>query len=127
MHDHADKALNRWIAAVNSGDMETVLAMYAESSVLLPTFSSEVRGTPDEIRDYFLNLAKNAKVEVTIDENSKVLQRLSDHVYTLGGLYTWHIVDANSERTFVARYTFMMDMSAERPIVHHHSSLVPEG
>jgi hypothetical protein len=126
MYDHADKVLKRWIAAVNAGDLETVLSMYAESSLLLPTFSSEVRGTPDGIRDYFQILANNDKVEVTLDEESKVLQRLSDHVYTLGGLYTWHIVDSVSEKTFVARYTFMMDMSAERPIVHHHSSLVPD-
>ena len=106
MQTKAERALMKWIEGVNAGDLDSVLAMYAESAVLLPTFSSEVRGTLETIQDYFLNLAKNDRIEVELDQDSKLVQQISETVVSLAGLYTWRIVKGDSVNTFVARYSF---------------------
>ena len=44
----------------------------------------------------------------------------------IGGIYDWCIVREGEESVFGARFTFVIATGEERPILHHHSSLLPE-
>ena len=101
--------------------------MYHEDADLLPTFSSEIRMDPESIRRYFVQLSANDRIVVELDENSLIVQKLSDNLYTLGGIYSWLLVAGEKENRFLARFTYTIDIDSDKPILHHHSSLVPEG
>ncbi len=126
MEQLAEEVLNRWVESVNAKDPEALLSMYAASAVLLPTFSSEIRSDLEGIRGYFLKIAQSDRIEVSIHQDSKAVQQLTDNLYSLFGLYTWQIEYAGSRKSFNARYTFLVDVASDRPILHHHSSLLPE-
>ena len=127
MWKNAVKVLTDWLAKVNGGDLEGVLALYHEDADLLPTFSSEIRMDPESIRRYFVQLSANDRIVVELDENSLIVQKLSDNLYTLGGIYSWLLVAGEKENRFLARFTYTIDIDSDKPILHHHSSLVPEG
>ena len=126
MSERAVDVLNRWLDMVNSGDLEGVLSLYDDNATLLPTFSSEIRNDPSGIRDYFMMISSNDKVVVELDETSLIVQKLSDRVYSLGGIYSWLLVAGERENRFLARFTYTIDVFANNPILHHHSSLVPQ-
>ncbi|MBT6039786.1 MAG: SgcJ/EcaC family oxidoreductase, partial [Halieaceae bacterium] len=44
-----------WNAALQTGDPDQVIALYAKDAILLPTVSNQVRHNHPEIRDYFVN------------------------------------------------------------------------
>ena len=127
MSQAATKVLFDWLNKVNAGDLEGVLSLYHEDADLLPTFSSEIRTDPEGIRGYFVQVSSNDKVAVELDADSLIVQKLSDSLYTLGGIYSWLLVKGTTENRFLARFTYTIDISASSPILHHHSSLVPQG
>lgn len=119
--------LRTWIAAVNAWDAEKVLSLYHEDAVLLPTFSSEIRQGLARIQDYFTGVYKNDRVTVELIEDTITVQDLGNGVAVLGGLYNWVLASDGQVRQPVARYTYCVDMKLPRPILHHHSSVVPGG
>ena len=119
--------LRAWIAAVNARDAEKVMSLYHEDAMLLPTFSPEVRHGLDRIQDYFTHVYTNDRVTVTLVEETTTVQDLGNGVAVLGGLYNWVLEKDGVVRKPTARYTYCVDMKASRPILHHHSSALPEG
>ena len=126
MSEAAHKVLQRWLSAVNSGDLEGVLSLYDKEAMLLPTFSEEVRLDAAAIRDYFVTVSSNDEVAVELVPDSLVTQDLGRGLFSLGGLYDWHFVNKGERRSCRARFTFTLDPGRERPILHHHSSELPE-
>jgi len=109
-----------WNKAVQTGDPELVVALYAEQSALLPTFSARPKLTHDEKIDYFsqfLLLQPVGRIDsswVKIDCNSALNT----------GLYTFTLKDG---RAIKARYTFTYEYDNDRwKITSHHSSVVPQ-
>lgn len=119
--------LRRWISAVNARDAQTVLSLYNEDALLLPTFSPEVRHGIKAIERYFDQVYMNDKVTVELVEDTITVQNLGDGLAVIGGLYNWEFVSASGVRQPKGRYTYVVDMKNPRPIVHHHSSVVPSG
>jgi uncharacterized protein (TIGR02246 family) len=112
----------KWNAALQTGDPDEVLSLYAETAVLLPTVSDQVRSTPAEIRDYF-------KTFVTKKPKGKIDEA---HVRVLGGIainsgvYTFRF-GAGDLKKIQARYTFVYQWIDDRwLIIEHHSSGMPE-
>lgn len=118
--------LAAWVAAVNGGDLEGVLGLYGEKAVLLPTFSSEVMATPDQIRGYFENVSSNDSVEVVVREDTVICQEGRGGSAILG-VYDWLIVNGEERREVAARFSYLVELSADAPILHHHSSALPGG
>lgn len=115
-----------WLNRVNSGDIEGVLSMYSDDAVLLPTFSDEIRTTGDDIRSYFVMISSSDKVVVELDTDSMIVQQLTETMFTIGGIYSWLLVKGEEERNFLARFTYTIDINSDKPIIHHHSSVVPQ-
>lgn len=115
--------LCNWIDAINDGDVEPIVAMYAQDASLFPTFSSSNQQGEKEIKHYFhnlLNQAKNTTCRVT--ESTIHYLGEADDIVLCTGLYTFTQDDVD----FPARFTIVAKVENNTwKIVHHHSSCVP--
>ncbi|MGE5500098.1 MAG: nuclear transport factor 2 family protein [Syntrophothermus sp.] len=117
--------LKKWVNSVNSREMETLLSFYDEHAVLIPTFSNRILDTPAKIRDYFERLNSHEELRVSLHENTVKTMQVSEDVYTLSGIYLWKLAIEEEVLSFEARFSFVLNMNSERPIVQHHSSQIP--
>ncbi|MDA3877605.1 MAG: hypothetical protein PF483_11020, partial [Halothiobacillus sp.] len=62
--------IQKWVQAVNEGNVEALIGMYNEKAVLIPTFSNRMRKTPERIRDYFETLEVKAGLHLGLHENT---------------------------------------------------------
>ncbi len=120
-----DKFLIIWLQAVKSGSIENIMALYDKNALLIPTFSNKVLNTPSKIKDYFVTLQKRRKLNVKLHPKTVHLQRISDTVYSVSGIYQWQFEVENELLSFEARFSFVFDINKKSPIINHHSSQVP--
>ena len=111
--------LQKWVAAIKSGDPKQVVSLYHDDGILLGTFSNKERVGRDLILEYFENLLKSP-VDVEI---------VSEHLHVLessvinSGLYNF----VTNGKTINARFSFVYHKdNADWKIVSHHSSVMPE-
>jgi len=122
MPENAKVTLNLWISRVNELAVEDLLDLYAESAVLLPTFSNDLLTGKAGIRIYFEELSGQQEIKVSVDEESIVTQRFSDNLQAISGIYQWRFGTDDEAMAIEARFTFVLDLSLSSPILHHHSS-----
>ena len=111
---------------VNALEVDGVLALYDENAVLLPTFSDTLRNDKAGIRGYFEKLRDKNEVKVCLDEESLMEQALADGVHAISGIYRWHFGGDEEAVVIEAKFTFVMDLNRSHPILHHHSSQLPQ-
>ncbi|HSI84554.1 MAG: DUF4440 domain-containing protein [Candidatus Methylacidiphilales bacterium] len=114
-----------WMNGLNEGRPNDVVAMYAEDSVLLPTFSPHFLKTPKDREDYFMSLAARPNLRVEMHEKTLKFHTITENVYSACGIYKFIFDVDEATLTFEARFSFVFDLKAPRPILHHHSSQVP--
>jgi hypothetical protein len=124
-YQNAEEILSRWIAGICRGDMRRVEMLYHDNAVLIPTFSPHTAGTPEGVRQYFEQLATRLDLQVRLHERSLRTQWLGNDVYALSGIYSFEFEVDQLLLTFPSRFTFIVDLAQEKPILHHHSSQVP--
>ena len=117
--------LEKWMQAVNFGDVEGLLNLYDDEAVLIPTFSNRMLNTPEKLRDYFEKLGSREDLSVALHENTLLIQNMKDEVSVLGGIYTWRFAVDGELLVFEARFSYVIDNSKPNPILHHHSSQIP--
>ena len=117
--------LKAWMDAVNNGDLEGLLALYDESAVLIPTFSNRLLSKPDAIRDYFTKICSREELSIALHEKTLNVQRISEAVYGMNGIYCWRFAVEGELLSFEARFSYMLDLARAKPILHHHSSQIP--
>jgi hypothetical protein len=117
--------LDNWMAGVNVGDIEGLLALYSENAVLIPTFSSRLLRTPENIREYFVKLTSRDDLSVALHQKTHAVQAIQDRIFTSSGIYCWRFAIDEQLLTFEARFTYVFDLALDRPIIHHHSSQIP--
>ena len=120
------KVLDQWIEGVNSRDLGGVGRLYGESAVLVPTFAGRIFDTEETIAAYFIHITDDREVEVILRDETVREQAGSGSQQVISGVYDWLINEQGEAKRFGARFTFVMDVDAARPILHHHSSLLPE-
>ena len=118
--------LGRWIEGVNGGALAEVQGLYSEGAVLVPTFSGEILGTPEGIAGYFVKITKDREVPAAERDETVVEQECGAGVSVIAGIYDWHIKEGGAKKSFAARFSYVLEPASERPVCHHHSSLVPE-
>ena len=97
--------------------------MYHEGATLLPTFLPNLLSTPEQIEDYFVRtIAGQASVE--IDDSKTINKKLSENMYLMTGAYIFCLYKKNDTK-YLSWFTFLIDLSVDSPIRHHHSSRVP--
>lgn len=121
----AEEILKQWMDAVNSGDLEGLLALYSDHAVLIPTFSSRLLNQPEKIRDYFQKLAGREDLSIALHEKTVITQPIHENVISLCGIYCWRFSVDGELLSFEARFSYVLDLDADQPIIHHHSSQIP--
>jgi len=111
--------------AVNDGDVETLLNLYDEKALLIPTFSNRLLGQPEKIRDYFEKLSTREELSIALHEKTLGVQLVKDEVYAMHGIYCWRFAIDGELLSFEARFSYVLDMSLPHPILQHHSSQIP--
>jgi hypothetical protein len=118
--------LQTWIERVNAGDLEGVLEMYDDSATLLPTFSPQQATTKAAIRAYFENLAAKAALKVQLHPETLNEYRAGEGFECVSGNYTFSYEAEGKIQSFASRFTFVIYAIKDHPIIHHHSSQVPQ-
>lgn len=125
MSTPARELLTIWIQAVNDGDVALLTGLYDSSARLLPTFSPHFLSKPEQIHNYFEQLASREDLSVQLHEGSVVDQQLSESVSGASGLYSFSFRVDGVLLSFASRFSFLVDTTKPAPIIHHHSSQVP--
>lgn len=126
MFENPRQVLRAWLNGVNSGNLNNVLSLYSEDAVLLPTFSNKCLAEPELIKAYFQRLGSHKNLNVQLHEKTLVVQNFSHNLHSMSGIYAWRSEVDGENLIFEARFTFSVDLNRSRPIVHHHSSQVPQ-
>ena len=126
MFEQPTQVLDIWLERLNAGELENTAALYSQIAVLLPTFSDKAARTPEAVRKYFKALSSHKGLRVSLHPDSVVVQRISEKIHCISGLYCWHFEPEKKKKIVEARFTFVVDLTLEAPILHHHSSQVPE-
>ena len=117
--------LEQWIQAVNDGNVESLLSLYDNQAVLIPTFSNRLLNTPEKLRDYFEKLGSREELSIALHEKTLIIQELENQIYSLSGIYNWRFTVDGELLNFEARFSYLIDLSKTNPILHHHSSQIP--
>ncbi|MEG8232695.1 SgcJ/EcaC family oxidoreductase [Pseudomonas orientalis] len=116
---------DRWNSALQTGNVKTVVDLYAPGAVLQPTVSNQVRVTPEQITDYFNHFLMLKPVGQI---NYREIRQLGTNVAMDSGVYTFTLTEANGKiRHVQARYTFVYEQVGDQwKILNHHSSAMPQ-
>ncbi|MEN9865698.1 MAG: hypothetical protein RL748_1288 [Pseudomonadota bacterium] len=117
--------LKSWLSRVNKGEIDGLIGMYHTDAILIPTFSSRILKTPESIRDYFERLATREELSVALHDKTLVTQILSEDICTAAGIYCWRFAIDGQLLNFEARFSYLLNLTLDSPIVHHHSSQIP--
>ncbi len=113
-----------WLDAVNNRDLEAVLALYHSDAILLPTFSPRIIREDNARRAYFERLASQPGLRVTLHERTFAAQDFGGQAIA-SGIYRFDLEIDSEPLSLEARFSFVLDPQAPRPILHHHSSQIP--
>ena len=116
--------IDHWAEYFNNGNLERLLDMYQEEATLLPTFSPNLLSNLEQIEEYFARTIEH-QASVEIDDSQTINKKLSENMYLMTGFYIFYFGN-NHKREFKSRFTFLIDLSTEKPIQHHHSSQISE-
>ncbi len=115
----------QWLQAVNQGDLQTLLGLYDSQAVLIPTFSERPLSTPAELKRYFESLAQREGLRIVFEPQTLIIQPIHASIFILSGVYEWRFLVEGKEQRLKARFSYVVDPSRPAPILHHHSSQVP--
>jgi len=125
MSDGPIEILERWIRYVNTLEVEKSVNLYNDNSTLLPTFSPNSISEPEQIKLYFQKLSTRKNLRVELHKEALRKTDLGENKYVLTGIYSFHFLVDDASQAFPSRFTFILDVSNEKPIIHHHSSQIP--
>lgn len=115
-----EELFDGWNQALVSGEVDRVVALYADDAILLPTLSNRVRHDHGEIAAYFADFLKKQPRGTLTESN---VRRFGD-VAINSGSYVFRLGDGQE---VPCRFTFVYRRSAGAwRIVEHHSSQMPE-
>ena len=120
----AGAAIQEWVAAVNTCDVDRIAMLYASDAVLWGTVSPMIISSPAGVRQYFERAcAPNPKIKVALGE--QLLRAYGDTAINSGS-YSFTAFPAGQPVQFAARYSFTYRKTDGRwLIVDHHSSMFP--
>lgn len=118
----ASRTLERWAIAVSRGEKETLLSLYAEDAILVPTVANDVRDNRHDRQTYFDNFLANEALTCELGEYSRRVSRKLGTV-VVGGHYVFSHLKDGETVTIPARFLFTFEeIQGEWKITGHHSS-----
>ena len=125
MNQTPEQLVATWMSHINRREMEKLLALYDEKAVLIPTFSNRLLNTPAKVRKYFQDLVARDELSIALHQNTVNIHALAGGIHAVCGIYCWRFAVEGEVLSFEARFSFVVDMDRERPILQHHSSQIP--
>jgi hypothetical protein len=125
MSDTPEDILERWMEYVNKLEVENVIELYNNKSILLPTFSPHRISKPQQIEEYFKQLSTRNNLRVELHSGTLKKTKICENNFIMTGAYSFHFVVDDVSLTFPSRFTFIIDVTRDKPIIHHHSSQIP--
>ena len=119
------EVIYQWIHAINTGNIQALLALYHKEAVLIPTFSNRILNTPEKIEDYFTKLSCREELSLAIHANTVHVHHLMDDFYSVTGIYCWRFSIDGELLSFEARFSCVVNLREKSPILQHHSSQIP--
>jgi hypothetical protein len=113
--------LTLWIDYFNKADVDNLADLYHSNSALIPTFAVDTLFNNHDIKAYMNECLNNHDAVVDIEHDSIKNQKLGNDTYILSGMYTFTFNEGGKEQ-YLSNFTFIIDLSFEKPILHHHSS-----
>ena len=118
--EDANAAIDRWSAAYNSNDPETIAKNYCPDAILLGTVSPVISEGTQAIVTYFTP-TKGTGNKNTIDERRTIL--INDTAVVVTGFYTFTRMVEGKPVPGPSRFTMLVTRrGSEWRIAHHHSS-----
>ena len=115
------KILKSWQQHLNTENLSGVLKLYDINCVLIPTFSAEILTDQKQIKEYFVKVIEVQKRKVEFQPNSISEQQVGENKFLLSGKYFFHL---KGKEKIPARFSFLVNLLSENPIMHHHSSRI---
>ena len=118
--EDANAAIDRWSAAFNTNDPETIAKNYCSDAILLGTVSPVIsEGTPAIIK--YFTPTKGTGNKNAIDERRTI--KISDGAVVVAGFYTFTRMVEGKAVPGPSRFTMLVTKRGnEWCIAHHHSS-----
>lgn len=114
-----------WASYINNNNINKVIQLYQNSSILIPTFSPNIIREQARLEDYFLQLASRKGLVVKLHENTVDTRKTGPSAFIITGIYSFLFEVEGTSLTFPSNFTFVVDLAEKQPIIHHHSSQVP--
>ena len=116
----AGAAVDRWAAAFNANDVDTLVEIYAADATLMGTSDAAVKQGRDAIRRYYSRLNRSGD-QVSLGERKIIA--LSDDIVYVTGDYEFSAVRDGERQMAPARFTMVLVRHGrDWLITHHHSS-----
>lgn len=113
-----------WKAALATKDPKVVAALFAPDAILEPTVSNQIRDTPSEVEDYFVDFLK---LSPTPTINERYIRVLDENTAIDAGIWTFDLVRDGKTSWVTARYSFVWEkINGVWKIQLLHSSAAPE-
>ena len=125
MKKNPEDVLIQWMQLVNKCDVVSLLALYDEKAVLIPTFSNRLLIKRESIREYFERLCSREELSIALHEKTLLVQSIKGALYTLCGIYCWRFAIDGELLSFEARFSYILDLENPQPILQLHSSQIP--
>jgi len=118
--EDANAAVDRWSAAYNSNDPETIAKNYCPDAILLGTVSPVMSEGTEAIITYFTP-SKGTGNKNAIDERRTIT--INDNAVEVAGFYTFTRIVEGKAVPAPSRFTMLVTKrGSEWCIAHHHSS-----
>lgn len=118
------QVLDFWMQAMNGANLTSLLSLYDDNAVLIPTFSNRIIKGRSNLRPYFEKLVGRDNLSIALHEKTLIVELVGEYLATLSGIYNWRFAVDSEVLNFEARFSYLIDASKESPILHHHSSQI---
>ena len=118
-----ENIIEQWADYFNNADMKAILSLYHDNATLLPTFLPKLLAGNNEIKGYF-DVAFNGDASVDINVEDAISKELPGNIFLMTGSYVFCLGSMGGKK-YLSWYSFLIDLSDDSPIKHHHSSRVP--
>ena len=118
-----ENIIEQWADHFNNADMKAILSLYHDHATLLPTFLPKLLESNNEIKGYF-DVAFNGDASVEVNVKDAIKKKLSGNFFLMTGSYVFSLGGKGGKK-YLSWYSFLLDISDDSPIKHHHSSRVP--
>lgn len=111
--------LDKWLAVVNIHDHQTLANLYAEEAILISAFSTSIKRSKDQIKEFYSALFEKEALEII---PYQVYSQKIDKLKLDNGLFKVKWKSKSNEESQILRLSLVI---SNGKIISHHSSIEP--